>query len=218
MSGIPDPVGSGVIASLARPGGNLTGVALTPGAMLHSKALQLFKEAVPTLSRVAVLWGGEAPRVFTDVLHQAAAALGLTWLPFTVWSSQEMPALLHDLQGAFTAITEAHADGLVVFGNPVTVQYEDLIVEFAAAHRLPTLFHAAASVRAGGLMSYYPDLTHVRHRTAVYVDKILRGAKPADLPVEQPMKFELAINLKTAQALGLTIPPTLLFQADEVIR
>jgi putative tryptophan/tyrosine transport system substrate-binding protein len=122
------------------------------------------------------------------------------------------------LQAAFSTISRERADGLFVYPEFLFGKHEDLILAFAASHRLPTMFQVTSSVERGGLMSYYTDWSALRQRAAVYLDKILHGAKPADLPVEQPMKFELVINLKAAQALGLTIPPTLLFQADEVIR
>jgi putative ABC transport system substrate-binding protein len=211
MSGSADPVGEGLVSSLARPGGNITGTTHTPGPDIDGKAFELFKQAVPSLSHVAVLWsdsrrwGG-----YVEVQQYAPSALGFALLRCPVNS-------LTELRGAFAAITEAHVDGLVVPSTPVTGQYQDLIMEFATTQRLPTLFRAAPPVRAGGLMSYWTDWIDLYRRTARYVDKIFKGAKPTDLPIEQPVKFELVVNVKTAEALGLTISPTLLL-ADEVIR
>jgi putative ABC transport system substrate-binding protein len=210
---VGDPVGSGLVASLARPGGNVTGLTNEAGLEIAAKGLGLLKEAAPKTTRAAVLWNPANPpemRVLEGVLG-AARSLGLTLLPQGV----HMPS---DLDAAFAALTRARADALTVFPNPENAEQRTVIVGFAATHRLPTMFGERTSVDAGGLMSYGTDPADLLRRAAGYVDKILKGAKPADLPVEQPTKFELVINLKTAKALGLTLPPSLLLRADEVIQ
>jgi len=207
-----DPVGTGLIASLAKPGGNTTGLSSTTPDVA-AKNLELLKEAVPHSSLVAFLRNAVSP------------AAGLAWKATQVAA----PALRVQLQSVevrsadefatgFATITSERADALIVFPDPLTFTHRGQIVDFAAQSRLPAMFGAREFVDAGGLISYGPSFPDMFRRAATYVDKILKGAKPADLPVEQPMKFELVINLKTAQALGLTIPPTLLFQATEVIR
>jgi putative ABC transport system substrate-binding protein len=207
-----DPVATGLVASLARPGGNLTG--LTGIAMeLSGKRLELLREAVPSLARVAVLWNArDATMTHTFRGIQAAApALGVAVQPLGVREAQE-------IDSAIAALTEERPDALFMITDVLTRRHTKQVVDFAAQRRLPTLFEGRGPVAEGGLMSYGPSFPDLLRRAATYVDKILKGAKPADLPVEQPMKFELVINLKTATALGLTIPPTLLFQADEVIK
>jgi ABC-type uncharacterized transport system substrate-binding protein len=208
-----DPVGSGVVMSLARPGGNITGLSLATDEAFSGKWVELLKEAVPKLSRVAVLWDptnmAGAPQV--KGMQSAARALGLTLQSFEV---QDPNAL----EQAFAAITRERAEALIVAIDPFVVVHRTQIVNLAAQSRLPAMSGLRLFVEAGGLMAYGPSLPDLYRRAAVYVDKILKGAKPADLPIERPTKFELVINLKTAEALGLTILPTLLFQADEVIR
>jgi putative tryptophan/tyrosine transport system substrate-binding protein len=213
-----DPVATGLVASLARPGGNLTGLTtVAPG--LGSKRLELLKEAVPSFSRVAVLWnsGSDAMTLIFREIQTAARALGVSVQPVGVHAAK-------DLDHAFATMTEERPDALFMITDVLTRPYTRQVVGFAAKRQLPTMFEGKdpvaeeGPVAAGGLMSYGPSLTDQLRRAASYVDRILKGAKPCDLPVEQPMKFKLVINLKTAQALGLTIPPTLLFQADEVIR
>jgi len=209
--GAGDLVGTGLVASLAHPGGNLTGISGL-AVDISGKRLELLKEAIPTLARVAVLWNtrDEAmTRSFTQI-EVAARALGLTVQPLGV---QEV----HDFDRAFAAITEARPDALFMIADAFTIQHRTRILDFAS-HRLPTMFNIRELVDAGGLMSYGPSTIHIQRRAASYVDRILKGAKPSDLPVEQTMKFELVINLKTAQALGLTIAPVVLFQADEVLK
>ena len=210
---VADPVGSGVVASLARPGANVTGIALFPTLDIGGKRLQLLTEAVPQVSRVAVLWNPAHPvhPSTLRVLEQAARTLGVSLQALAVRDPPE-------LERAFHAIIDEQANGLFVPGDPMLDMQQSRIVQFALEHRLPAISQARQFVRLGGLMSYGPDLSETYRRTAALVDKILRGAKPTDLPVEQPMKFELVINLKTAKELGLTIPPTVLFQADEVIQ
>jgi putative tryptophan/tyrosine transport system substrate-binding protein len=209
--GAGDLVGTGLVASLAHPGGNLTGISGL-AVDISGKRLELLKEAIPTLARVAVLWNtrdAAMTRSFTQI-EEAARALGLTVLPLGV---QEV----HDFDQAFAAITEARPDALFMIADAFTIQHRARILDFAAT-RLPTMFNLRELVDAGGLMSYGPSSMHVQRRAASYVDRILKGAKPSDLPVEQTMQFELVINLKTAQALGLTIAPIVMFQADEVLR
>jgi putative ABC transport system substrate-binding protein len=207
-----EPVAAGLVASLARPGGNITGLT-NLGVELSAKRLELFKEAVPQLSRVAVLWeGSSAGQVETWQEVQAAARpLGLTVQSWEVQGPD-------DFARVFAAIGQERPDGLLVAGGPVMATYRKRIVDLAAESRLPSAFIWREAVEEGGLMSYGWSFLDDSRRAAVYVDKILKGTKPADLPIEQPVKFELVINLKTAKALGLTIPPVLLFQADEVIR
>jgi putative ABC transport system substrate-binding protein len=216
MAAAAHPVEQGLIASLARPGGNVTGLTHTHGPEFNGKGLELLKEAAPTLSRVAVLFntsgGLQAPlRLDLDALQAAARALGITLVPLDVQT-------LEEFTGAFATILRKGADGLFVFSIDPLITHAKLIADFAITHRLPTMFHRKDSVQAGGLMSYYTDGSALRRRAAVFVDKILKGKKPADLPVERPMKFELVVNLKTAKALGLTMPPALLALVDEVIQ
>ena len=211
FAGTSDPVRTGFVASLARPGGNLTGLSLM-APDLAGKRLELIKSLVPTASRVGMLWNasdeGMALRVRETRL--AAPTIQVTLLSPEV----RTPA---DLENAFDAFTQDPPDVLLVFVDPFTVTHRQRIVDFAAAKRLPAIYEDRVFVDAGGLMSYGPDVRDNCRRAATYVDKILRGAKPSDLPVEQPTKFELVMNLKTARALGLDVPPTLLARADEVI-
>jgi putative ABC transport system substrate-binding protein len=207
-----DPVGAGLVASLARPGGNVTGNAILY-AELSTKRLEFLKEVVPGLSRVVVLWNAANPAnasVWKET-QAAAGALGLLLHSQDVRGPQ-------DFAGAFALTAQARPDALLVLDDALINMHRQLIAEFATQEHLPSVFAARESVVAGGLMSYGPSLPDLFRRAATDVDKILKGVKPADLPMEQPMKFELVINLKTAQALGLTIPPLVLFQADEVIR
>jgi putative ABC transport system substrate-binding protein len=207
-----DPVGTGLVASLARPGGNVTGLsAMDPD--LTGKQLQLLKEAAPKIARVAVLYNPTFPATVLSLREVQAVgpALGLVILPMEVRTADELDAQL-------AVMTSEHADALLTFGDPFTSRHQSRILDFAAKHQWPAASFWREWVEAGGLMSYGPSLRDLYRRAATYVDKILKGAKPADLPVEQPMRFELVINLKTAKALGLTIPPALLFQATEVIQ
>jgi putative ABC transport system substrate-binding protein len=207
-----DPVATGLVASLARPGGNLTG--LTGLATeLSGKRLELLREAVPSLARVAVLWNArDAAMTHTFRGIQAAApVLGVAVQPLGVREAK-------DIDSAIAAMTAERPDALFMISDVLTSQHMKQVVDFAAQHQLPTLFEGKGPVAVGGLISYGPSVTDLLRRAASYVDRILKGAKPGDLPVEQPMKFELVINLKTAKALGITIPPSILFQADEVIQ
>ena len=214
MAGSSSPVELGLVESLARPGHNVTGVTNNPGGGFNQKVLQLFKEAVPDVSRVALLWAGADARGesgFLTELRAAAAALGITVLSAEAREPNQVPV-------ALAAVLQQRPDGLFVTPNSVNTGQQKLIVDFALAKRLPAIFVDSRWVTSGGLMSYGIDWLELRRHTAIYVDKILRGVRPADLPVEQPTKFELVINLKTAKSLGLTIPQTLLVRADEVIQ
>jgi putative ABC transport system substrate-binding protein len=207
-----DPVGTGLVASLVRPGGNITGTSAL-ATDLSGKRLELLKEAVPTLSRVPVLWNAasSAMTLRFEQIQVAARALGVTLQPLGVRDA-------NDVDSALAAMTQERPDALFTITDVLTAAPTRRIVDFAAKSQLPTMFEYRGPVAAGGLMAYGPSLADQHRRTASYVDKILKGAKPAELPVEQAMKFELVINLKTAQALGLTLSPMFLFRADEVIR
>jgi putative tryptophan/tyrosine transport system substrate-binding protein len=212
MATSADPVAAGLVASLARPGGRVTGLTMfTPE--LSGQRLQLLKEAAPQTARVAVL-GNAANPVHAGLLVEtqaAAHALGLQLQAVEVRAPS-------DLDTAFETMARARPSALITLADGMLLDNRARIVAFAAQSRLPAIFPDRDFAEAGGLMTYGPNLAANFRRAATYVDKILKGAKPADLPVERPMHFELVINLKTAQALGLTIPPALLFQADEVIQ
>jgi len=209
-----DPVASELVTSLARPGGNVTGLA-DLSRELVGKGLEQLKRAVPGVSRVAALWqpGVFGERTEQDVLKRtdvAARALGVR-LQFAEARGPE------DFDRAFSDMTSAHADALTVLGSTMFFNERRRLVDLAAKHRVPAVYPWREFVDAGGLMSYGPNGADLYRRAATYVDKILNGAKPGDLPVEQPTKFELVINLKTAKALGLEVPPLLIAQADELI-
>jgi putative ABC transport system substrate-binding protein len=206
-----DPVGTGLVESLARPGGNFTGLSLM-SIDLSGKRLELLKEAVPNLSRVALLLDP------TDAFKQrtiksnetAAQALGISLWPVEISTPD-------DIEPVFAKITQDRADGVVRGNGSMLFVHRARVSASAVEHRLPLISYVAEEVRDGYLMSYGQDFPDFFHRTAAYVDKILKGAKPADLPVEQPTKFKLVLNLKTAKALGITFPQTLIVSADEVI-
>jgi putative ABC transport system substrate-binding protein len=208
-----DPVGAGFVASLARPGGNVTGLSnISPE--LSGKRLELLRETVPGLSRVALLWNPDVRGAVLDYKETASAARTLRLEVNSIEVTQA-----EDLDRAFAAVINQRAQALVLPGvNPVGFANRGKIVSFAQRNRLPSMYPTREYVDSGGLMSYGPSLPDQFRRAAIYVDKILKGAKPADLPVEQPTKFELVINLKTAKALGLTMPPSLLRRADQVIQ
>ena len=208
-----DPVGAGFVASLARPGGNITGLSnISPE--LSGKRVELLREAVPGLSRLALLWNPEVRGAVLDYKEAASAARSLRVEVKSVEVSRA-----EDLDRAFSTITSWRAQALMLPGiNPVGFANRAQIVSFAQRNRLPSMFPTKEYVDSGGLMSYGPSLVDLFRRAAGYVDKILKGAKPADLPVQQPTKFELVINLKTAKALGLTLPQSLLRRADDVIQ
>ena len=207
-----DPVGSGLVASLARPGGNVTGLTTTAGPDIYGKQLQLLKDAFPRISRVAVLVSHAAPAYALIVreIETATRALGLQRHVMEIRNPG-------DFDSAFAGMTKAHVDAIFIPADSMFYQYRTRLVQLAANTRLPAMWGLREQAEAGGLLAYATDLNDLARRAATYVDKILKGAKPADLPIEQPTKFELVINLKTAQALGLTIPPTLLYQANRVI-
>jgi putative ABC transport system substrate-binding protein len=208
-----DPVEHGLVVGLARPGGNLTGVTFAFSEGFGGKWVELLVEVAPRVSHVAVLRHPTSPQsaAFEKDIPNAAQALGLTLQP--IWVNEP-----DEFDSAFAMMTRERVDALIVDSGVFLYTHHSRVIEFAAKHRLPAMYPFRAYVDAGGLMSYGLSIADLWQRAATYVDKILRGTKPADLPVEQPMKFEFVINLRTAQALGLTIPPTLLFQADEVIR
>jgi putative ABC transport system substrate-binding protein len=207
-----DPIGSGHVASLARPGGNMTGLSLMM-TETNTKGLELLKEAVPGLARVAVLWDPGTPShgPGLQAVEAVAPALGLRIQALGVRSAAEFDS-------AFAAMSRARADGVLVLSTPLFIGEAKRLADLALTHNLPTLFGPRAHAEVGGLLSYGPDRADLFRRAALYVDKILKGTPPTDLPVEQPIKFELVLNLKTAHALNLRIPPSLLFQATEVIR
>jgi len=212
--GMADPVEDELVLSLARPGGNVTGTAFL-GPELVSRRLQLLKEIVPRLSRVVVLWHPHAygERTMAGMLKEienAAQSLG-TKLQLVPATSPD------DLSSAFAAMTTERADGLIVFPSPMLFSQYSRIVTFAANNRLPAMYAAREGVELGGLVSYGVNLPDLSRVTATYLDKILKGAKPAELPVQQPTKFELVVNLKTAKTLGLTIARDFLLIADEII-
>jgi putative ABC transport system substrate-binding protein len=207
-----DPVASGYAASVARPGGNITGMSsLLPE--MDAKLLALLKETVPKATRVAVLWN---PNSHGGVLgfkamQAAEPALKVTLLSIEVRKPDE-------LEKAFASITAQKAEGLLVITDPITFGNRAKVIEFAVKHRLPAMYEVREFVNDGGLMSYGPSLTAMIRRVPIFIDKILKGRKPGDIPVEQPTEFELVVNEKTAKAIGLTIPPPLLVRADAVIR
>jgi putative ABC transport system substrate-binding protein len=205
-------VGTGLITNIARPGGNITGLA-TNAAELSGKWLELLKEAVPAIARVAVLSHPDNPitRPALPELQVVAAALRVQLQSLSVRDPGE-------LEGAFGAMRREHAEALVVLPAPVFSTHSARINELAVQSRLPTIWEQREAVAEGSLLAYGPDIASLWRRAATYVDKILKGAPPGDLPVERPMTFKLVLNLKTAQALGLTLPPSILFQADEVIK
>ena len=208
-----DPVEAGLVESLARPGGNITGLTNLAGE-LSGKRLELLKEAVPKLARVAVLYDPALPSSVIevkDVLPVAARALGLTLRSWEVRAAD-------GFERVFTALNKDRPDGLYELGGPLMFANKNRIVGFALKSRLPSMNRRREAVDAGGLMYYGADEAESYRRVAYFVDKILKGAKPADLPVEQPTKFELIINLKTAKQIGLTIPQSLLYRADKVIK
>lgn len=207
-----DPIGSGHVASLARPGGNISGFSLMM-TETNVKSLELLKEAFPRVSRVAVIWDPATPSHGPGLkaVEVEGPPLGLGIEPVAVRSAAEF-------DGAFSAISRQRAGAVLVLSTPLFIAGARPLAELAMKHRLPTMFGPREHVEAGGLMSYSPDRADLWRRGATYVDKILKGAKPAELPVQQPTKFEFVINLKTAKQIGLTIPPTVLARADKIIK
>jgi putative ABC transport system substrate-binding protein len=213
FAAVTDPLGYGIISSLARPGANITGVALGVGEGFSGKWVELLKEIIPKVSSVAVLRNPTHPlaEVFLRETQAAGRALGVRLDFFEARDPKE-------LGGALSRMEKEHAMALIVIPDPLLSSERNRIVDFVARRRLPSMFASNEDVDAGGLMSYGPSFSGSYRRTATYVDKILKGAKPADLPVEQPTKFELVINLKTAKQIGLTIPQSVLYRADRVIK
>jgi putative ABC transport system substrate-binding protein len=211
MTSVTDPVGTGLVASLAHPGGNVT--RLSNFSELGGKQLELLKEAFPKVTRVAVLWdpANAANARLLGEMKVAAGELRITLQPLEVRGP-------NDFEPAFSAIRKEHANALIVLRNAITYTYGTRIVDLTAKSKLPAMYPDRVLVDTGGLMSYGPNFLDMFHRAATYVDKILKGAKPGDLPVEQPKKFEFIINLKAAKQIGLTIPPNVLVRADKVIK
>ena len=211
MSVVIDPLGSGLVASLARPGGNVTGLTMMASDLI-GKQLEVLKEVVPKVSRVALLWNpanpGSAPQL--REAEAAARVLGVRLQTLEARAPQE-------IDSAFAAMTRERAGALVVLADAILLNQRRQIAELAAERRLPAVYGASEHAEAGGLMVYSANLLDLERRAATYVHKILKGAKPADLPVEQPTKFELVINMRAAKALGLTIPPSVLGRADQII-
>jgi putative ABC transport system substrate-binding protein len=212
MIGVGDPVGQGLIASLARPGGNVTGLSYSVGLEIFGKGLELLKETVPKVRRVAILSNPANPShpLAIREVNVAARSLGVQLQLLEARGPNEF-------DGAFAAMAKERVGALLVVTDPMLVLHRTRLADLAARSRLPAAYGTRESVEAGGLMSYGPSLSDLWRRAATYVDKILKGAKPADLPVEQPTKFELVINVKAAKALGLTIPQSMFIRADEVI-
>ena len=208
---VADPVGIGLVQSLSHPGGNITGLATyVPGFV--SKEIEILREMVPTASKIAVLAnpGNPMHKRSAEELPQAAQKLAVA-LPIVEATTAE------ELDIAFASAAAQHADAIIPFGDPLTINNAPRVTALAAQHRLPALYLFRLFAANGGLITYGPDLPDLFFRAGGYVDKILKGTKPSDLPVEQPTKFELVINMKTAKALGLTVPPSLLARADDVI-
>ena len=210
FTSISDPVASGFVASLARPGGNMTGLTIF-GPELSGKRLELLKESFPNVTRVAILWNPDAEAIAFKATQAAASSLSVQLQSLEVRTA-------NDFDIAFQAATKERAQALLTIATPIVNFHQAQIIQFVAKNRIPGMYALPEFADAGGLMSYSPSYTALYYRTAWYVDKVLKGAKPADLPVEQPTKFEFVVNLKTAKQLGLTIPPNVLARADRVIR
>jgi putative ABC transport system substrate-binding protein len=212
MTTVVDPVSAGIVASLARPGGNVTGLAVDAGGEILGKRFELLKEILPNLSRLGILWNPDVAvnRSRLTSMAEPARGLGLTLVPVEARG-------LNALEQAFAIMVKERAQAFVVQGDSVTFNYRGQIAEMALRNRLPAASVQRELAEAGFFLSYGADLRDLYRRSAFFVDRIFRGAKPADLPVEQPTKYELVINLKTAKALGIDIPPSILARADEVI-
>jgi putative ABC transport system substrate-binding protein len=211
FTGVGDPVGANVVADLAHPGGNVTGISLL-ATELSAKRLEILRELVPDMSPVAMLWNDTNPGMVLRA-HETEKAAGTMGVAIHSYGVHD----LITLDPAFEAITIGRAAAVVTLIDPFTLQNRQRIVDFAAERRLPAIYEAREFVQAGGLISYGPNQVPIHRRAAFYLDRIFKGTKPADLPVEQPSKFELVISLKTAKALGIAVPPALLVRADEVI-
>jgi putative tryptophan/tyrosine transport system substrate-binding protein len=208
-----DPVEMGLVASLRRPGGNITGTTFTPGPEIFGRQLQILKETIPRAARVAILSNPADPSFALQVREVEAAARTLRMRLQHVEAKGP-----EEFDSAFAAMARERADALLVNGTSTFLAHRVKLAELAVKNRLPTMYSFRESVEAGGLMAYAVNMADFVGRAAVYVDKILKGAKPADLPIEQPTKFELSINLKAAKALGITVPQSVLLRADEVIQ
>jgi putative ABC transport system substrate-binding protein len=211
MVAISDPVAANLVASLAHPGGNMTGISREFGRGLIGKALQLLKQVAPAISRVAIIWNpnGEVQRR-VDEAEEAVRSLQMTPIPIDIRS-------IGNLKDVSARIRQVRADSLMVVTDPLTLRHREAIIRIANESHAPAVYEFAEFARSGGLMSYSASIPEIFARAAVYVDKIIKGEKPADLPIEQATKFELVINLKTAKQLGITVPQSLLLQADEVL-
>jgi putative ABC transport system substrate-binding protein len=209
---VSDPVASGLVASLGRPGGNVTGLTLLAGPEIVGKYLELLKAAVPALSRLAILWN-PSQTSHPPLIRQAETGARSIGCQLRLVAAQSVA----EFDGAFLTMRQERADALLVLADPVFFLQRALLANLAEKNRLPAMYGLREHVDAGGLMAYAASIHDLYRRAALYIDKIFKGAKPADLPVEQPTKFELVINLKTAKALRLTIPPSLLARADQVI-
>lgn len=205
-----DPVGAGFVASLARPGGNITGLSNDPGPDILGKSLELLKEAVPGISQVAYLCNPADVKTYREVAESAAHKLNVALLPVEIRG-------LNEIESAFGAMVRGRAGAILVAQDPLLFSARRQVVLLAARHRLPAVYGVREFAEAGGLMSYGPNIARQFRYAAVYVDKILKGIKPGDIPVEQPRHFELVVNTKTAKALGITIPAALLTRADRII-
>jgi putative ABC transport system substrate-binding protein len=212
MIAAADPVGAGLVSSLARPGGNLTGLSVDASPELFAKQLQLLKEALPHISRFAVLWNSGMPgtQPFADAVSGAGRSLNVSLQWIDIGGRSEF-------ERAFSDMKRGRVGAALVMTDPFIYVHREQIVQLAAKYRIPAMYLFDEIVRAGGFISYGPSLADLYRRAATYVDKILRGAKPADLPIEQPMKFDLVINLRTAKTLGITIPQGLLLRAEQLI-
>ncbi len=213
MGAVIDVGKAGFVVSLRRPGGNITGP-INPRPELDPKRLELLKEAFPQISRVAIIWSPIQQRIAMKKVKAAGQSLGIQIQPLVVKNRVGLPSL----ESALSTISQERPDGLLVPSIRTTLRYRSRIIDFAAKRRLPTIYAASPFLDAGGLMSYDADRQDMLRQVVNYVDKILKGAKPADLPLERPTKFELVINLKTAKQLGFTIPPEVLFRANKVIK
>jgi putative tryptophan/tyrosine transport system substrate-binding protein len=215
MVAVTDPVSSGLVASIARPEANVTGLTFEVTREQAGKNLELLKEAVPKVSRVAIL---RNPNVSTHIPYSKEAERAAKILGVTIQFAELQAPNDKGLQDALGAVVNMRANALLVTPYPFFVDRRQQIINFVARHKLPAIYSSIGFVNDGGLMMYGPDQRYMWRRAAVYVDKILKGTKPADLPVEQPMKFEFVINLKTAKQIGLTIPPNVLARADRIIK
>jgi putative ABC transport system substrate-binding protein len=213
LGSVIDPVEAGFVASLARPGGNITGLT-NHDSQLHGKRLEVIKETLPRASRIAVLWPEPQQKQAANAVSAARKALGVEIRSIFVPGNLG----LDGLDRALREVGDEWSDALLVASSQVVVQYRSRVITFAEKKRLPTMYAHSEYVTAGGLMSYGTNFNDLHRRAATYVDKILKGAKPADIPVEQPRKFDFVINLKAAKQIGLTIPPNVLARADRVIR